>query len=80
MVAVHVGARVFTVLLVPDEEMGGYSVEVPTLPGCLTQGDTLEEALVNAREAIQCHIEGLERDGERVPVEPRHPLTSLVTV
>lgn len=80
MVAVHVGARVYTVLLVPDEEMGGYSVEVPTLPGCFTQGDTLEEALANAREAIQCHIEGLEKDGEPVPVETRPPLTSLVAV
>lgn len=80
MEAVNVGARVYTVVLIPDEEMGGYSVEVPALPGCLTQGDTLREALANAREAIECHIQGLAQDGEPVPVETQHPLTSLVTV
>lgn len=80
MVAVNIGARVYTVVLVPDPEMGGYSVDVPALPGCFTQGDTLEEALANAREAILCHIEGLEKDGEPVPVETEHPLTALVAV
>jgi predicted RNase H-like HicB family nuclease len=80
MVAIGIGARVYTVVLIPDEQMGGYSVEVPALPGCLTQGDTLKAALANAHEAIECHIAGLEQDGEPVPVETQHPLTSLVAV
>jgi predicted RNase H-like HicB family nuclease len=45
-----------TVVLYPELEAGGYSVEVPALPGCFTQGDTLEEALANAREAIECYL------------------------
>jgi predicted RNase H-like HicB family nuclease len=50
----------FIVVLEPAEE-GGYNVKVPALDGCLTEGDTEEEALKNAREAILCYLEGLEK-------------------
>ena len=50
----------FLVMLQPAEE-GGYNVEVPALDGCFTQGDTEEEALSNAKEAIACYLEGLEK-------------------
>jgi antitoxin HicB len=42
----------------PAEE-GGYNVTVPALDGCFTQGNTEEESLKNAKEAILCYIEGL---------------------
>ncbi|MBN1681849.1 MAG: type II toxin-antitoxin system HicB family antitoxin [Anaerolineae bacterium] len=58
------------VILHPAEE-GGYWVEVPSLPGCISQGDTKEEALANIREAIELFIEALEEIGEEVP--PAHP-------
>ncbi len=45
--------RQYTIILHPELEEGGYSVSVPALPGCHTQGDTLEEAIASAREAIQ---------------------------
>jgi len=48
------------IILEPAEE-GGFNVTVPALDGCFTQGDTEAEALENAREAILCHIEGLEK-------------------
>lgn len=48
----------FLVVLEPDPEVGGYNVTVPALPGCFTQGDTEEEALANAREAIECWFPG----------------------
>lgn len=54
------------VILIPDET-GGYMVEVPSLPGCYSQGETEEEALANIREAIALHIESLLEDGEEVP-------------
>ncbi len=54
------------VILIPDET-GGYNVEVPSLPGCFTQGETVEEALDNAREAIALYIESLLAEGETVP-------------
>ena len=50
----------FNILLNPAEE-GGFNVSVPALDGCFTQGDTEEEAVRNAEEAIICCIEGLEK-------------------
>jgi predicted RNase H-like HicB family nuclease len=50
----------FIVVLEPAEE-GGYHVNIPALDGCFTEGDTEEEALKNAREAILCYLEGLEK-------------------
>lgn len=47
----------YAVVLTPDIEGGGYSVTVPALPGCFTHGDTVEEALSEAREAISCHLD-----------------------
>jgi len=59
----------YTVILEPDEMGRGYTVLVPALPGCITQGRSKEEALDRAREAIRCHIESLQKDGLPVPVE-----------
>jgi predicted RNase H-like HicB family nuclease len=54
------------VILHPAEE-GGYWVEVPSLPGCFSQGETKEEALENIKEAIALHIEDMIAAGEDVP-------------
>ncbi|MEX2158813.1 MAG: type II toxin-antitoxin system HicB family antitoxin [Dehalococcoidia bacterium] len=59
----------YTVVLEPDDEGRGFTVRVPALPGCVTEGRTREEALANAREAILGYIEGLEKAGEPVPEE-----------
>ena len=48
------------VVLEPSDE-GGYTVHVPSLPGCISQGETREEALVNIREAIELYLEPLAR-------------------
>ncbi|MFG0284523.1 MAG: type II toxin-antitoxin system HicB family antitoxin [Phycisphaerales bacterium JB039] len=48
--------RSFAVILHPQAE-GGYFVEAPSLPGCYSQGETLEEALANIREAIELVLE-----------------------
>lgn len=53
----------FFVVLEPAEE-GGFNVSIPALDGCFTEGDTEEEALRNAREAIVCYLEGLEKVNE----------------
>ena len=54
------------VILEPDEE-GGYTVYCPSLPGCISQGDTRAEALTNIKEAIELYIESLVEHGEPVP-------------
>jgi len=58
----------YTVLIEANEE-GGYTITVPSLPGCVTQGDTLEEAIKNVREAIAGYIETLKDLGKPNPVE-----------
>lgn len=54
------------VLLYPGED-GYFVVEVPSLPGCISQGKTREEALTNIEEAIDLYIEVLQNRGEPVP-------------
>lgn len=49
------------VILEPSED-GGYTVHVPSLPGCISEGDTRDAALANIREAIQLYLEPVEDD------------------
>jgi antitoxin HicB len=58
--------REFEVVLMP-EESGGFSVTVPSLPGCTSQGETRVEALAMIREAIEAYVESLVAHGDRVP-------------
>jgi antitoxin HicB len=71
--------RTYTIVVEP-EETGGFSVSVPALPGCFSQGDTPEECMENAKEAIAVHIAGLEHDGEPIPEERKQPQLLQVTV
>lgn len=70
----------FTIILHPDPEEGGYTVTVPSLPGCITQGETLEEAIAMAKDAIRLHVESLIADGEPVPEERDHPQAIVINV
>lgn len=70
----------YTIVLEPDEERQGYTVRVPALPGCITEGRTREEALANAREAITGFIEALEQAGEPVPEESTPVELAVVAV
>ena len=54
-------------ILLTKEEEGGYMVTVPALPGCITQGDNIEEAMAMAQEAIELYIEELQARGEKIP-------------
>ncbi len=56
-------------ILIEKNEEGSYTVTVPLLPGCITQGDTIEEAISNAKEAISGHIEAIKTLGKPIPVE-----------
>lgn len=58
----------FTVVIRRAEE-GGFWAEVPALPGCYSQGETVEETLENIREAIEGHMEALQQEGLGVPPE-----------
>jgi predicted RNase H-like HicB family nuclease len=49
---------------------GGFQVIVPALPGIVTFGRTIDEAREMARDAISCHLQGLLKDNEEIPVDP----------
>jgi antitoxin HicB len=70
----------YTIVLQPDEEDRGYTVIVPALPGCITQGRTKAEALANAREAIQGYLEALQKSGEAIPQETKRAALAQVVV
>jgi antitoxin HicB len=61
------------------ETDGTYTVIVPSLPGCLTFGNTIEEAIVMAKEAIEVYIESLVARGKKIPVE-EDEIEATVTV
>ena len=63
--------RQFTVILEREPE-GGFSIYVPSLPGCASQGETQHEALANIREAIEGYLLSLRDDG--LPIPPEHPI------
>ena len=54
-------------VLVQQDESGVFVVEVPSLPGCISQGATRSEAIENIKEAIQIYLESLEAHGDPVP-------------
>ena len=54
------------VVLEPSDE-GGFTVVVPSLPGCISEGDSREEALANIREAIELYLEPVDDDNEFAP-------------
>jgi antitoxin HicB len=66
----------YTVLLEREDD-GGYVVSVPALPGCISQGDTRDEALANIREAIGLYIEDCRAAGDPVPTEADKEFTEV---
>lgn len=68
----------YTIIVHPaDPDETGYWVEVPALPGCVTQGETYEQAVAMAQEAIEGYLESLRKHGEPIPVEAQ-PASDVV--
>jgi predicted RNase H-like HicB family nuclease len=69
----------YPVVLTPDLEDGGFVAECPALPGCVSEGDTVEEALANIRDAIEGCLATLREKGDAVP-EPPDALLATVEI
>lgn len=65
----------FIIAIEPGTESSAWGVAVPDLPGCFSAGDSLDEAMDNAREAIDLHVETMIEDGENIPAA--RPLSVL---
>ena len=61
----------FDIDVLPEEDGKGYYVIVPALPGCFSQGKTIEEASKNIKEAISLHVKSLKKQGASVPKQER---------
>lgn len=60
------------------EKIGGYSVTIPVLPGCISQGETFEEALANIKEAAELYLEDLKNS--EIPQETRPIVVSPINI
>lgn len=66
----------YTVILERESD-GGYVVSVPVLPGCVSQGDTKEEAMANIREAVDLYVEDCLAAGDPIPQEDSREYVEL---
>ncbi|MCO5297003.1 MAG: type II toxin-antitoxin system HicB family antitoxin [Fimbriimonadaceae bacterium] len=66
----------YTVILLQEPD-GGFVARVPALPGCVSQGDTRDEALLNIREAAEAYVEDCLAAGETVPLEAEQATIEL---
>ncbi|MGH7202961.1 MAG: type II toxin-antitoxin system HicB family antitoxin [Candidatus Levyibacteriota bacterium] len=69
----------YTAIFEPAEE-GGYIVSIPALPGCVTQGETFEEATEMIKDAMEGYLVVLQEEGEEVPEEKENVIITKVTV
>ena len=70
----------YMVVIEAEPDGSAYNVTVPALPGCYTWGETFEEAMRMAREAIAGHVAAVRDLGEDVPVEGAGPIVTVVDV
>jgi predicted RNase H-like HicB family nuclease len=56
-------------VVIHEAEEGGYWLEVPALEGCFTQGETMDQVIANAKEAIALYLEGLAEIGQEIPAD-----------
>ena len=61
-------------------EEGGFVVHVPALPGCHTQGDTFEEAMEMAKDAIGGYLEVLKEEGRKIPIEKEETVVTRINI
>jgi antitoxin HicB len=70
----------YTVLIYEDAGEQLFGATVPELPGCVSQGATLDETLANIREAIEGHLAAMAAHGEDLPVEGGPPIIATVEI
>ncbi len=68
----------YTVLIHPDHEAGGFYATVPAIPGVVDQGETVEEALINVKEALAFTLKSMIEEGEELP--PDDPVAEIHTL
>jgi len=70
----------YTAILEPDNRVGGYTVTIPALPGCISEGDTFEEALKNIEEAAALYLEVMKKHSREIAIENSRPVLAPIRV
>lgn len=70
----------YTAVFEPDKKVGGFTVTIPSLPGCISEGDSFEEALENIQEAASLYIEVMQKRKGGVPKEEKGIVIAPVMV
>lgn len=70
----------YTAVFEPDEKSGGFTVTIPSLPGCISEGDSFEEALKNIQEAASLYIEVMKKRREVIREEKRGVVIAPVEI
>jgi len=70
----------YTAIFEPDIEAGGYTVTIPSLPGCISEGDTFEQALKNIKEAASLYLEVMRTKKEEILREEKGVIIAPVQV
>lgn len=68
----------YLIVIHPDDTDGGFWTEVPALPGCGSQGETMDEAIEMTKDAIQAFIESMRKHGETPPADATVAVTVTV--
>jgi len=74
---IHPSGQAYTAIFEPSLE-GGFVVSIPTLPGCISQGETFEEAKQNIQDALAGYLAVLKEDGDEIPTEFAEPIVTKV--
>lgn len=70
----------YTAVFEPDTETGGFVVTIPALPGCISEGDTFEEARKNIEEAASLYIEVMQEAQDEIPREEQGVIVAPVHI
>ncbi|MEJ5283545.1 MAG: type II toxin-antitoxin system HicB family antitoxin [Brevinematia bacterium] len=70
----------YKIIIMYDSEYKGYVVDVPELPGCMSQGKTIDEALNNVKDAIKGWLEAERKKGNKAPIEIKEMFVGEVSV
>jgi len=70
----------YTVVMIPDEDVGGFTAFVPAIPGCVTQGETVEETLARAQDAASALLADYAETGEDIPTESVRTIVTTVEI
>lgn len=63
-----------------EQPRGGYTVTVPSLPGCISEGDTFEESKANIEDAIKLYLEDMAAEGEEIPNDSKSIFVGQVKI